>query len=159
MRVPRLSRTLCAAAIVATAACGSSSPTAPSTGASALITLTVAPNPVLSAITNPLGPVYTATWTVTIKEGGSVGGAVQSVKATVFDNATGLVAASTAYDDKDLLVFVGKNRVESGGTLDVPLQVSYVLTTLDQKASLTISTSVKDDKGNLVESSVLVKVT
>jgi hypothetical protein len=149
---------LCLAALAALSACGSSSPTTPSTGLRSIITLTVAPNPIVSTITNPLGPVYTATWIVTLTESGTVGGVVQSVKATVFDNASGHLVASTAYDDKDLIVFVGKNRIEASGTLAVPLQVSYVLSTVDRAASLTVTTVVKDDKGNLVESSILVKI-
>jgi len=158
MRLARLpAALLCLLALVAMPGCNNS-PTAPSTGVRSVITLTVAPNPIVAVITSPVGPVYTATWTVTLTEAGAVGCVVQLVKANVFDDASGKLVASTSYDDKDLLVFVGKNRVEAGGTLAVPLQVSYALSTTSRAASLTVTTSVKDDRGNTVESSLLVKI-
>jgi hypothetical protein len=158
MRLARLPvALLCLVALIAMPSCGSS-PVAPSTGTRSVITLTVSPSPIVAAITNTVGPVYTATWTTTLTESGGVGAGVTLVKASVFDNASGKLAASTTYDDKDLLVFVGKNRVEANGTLVVPLQVSYILSTLDRAASLTVTTTAKDDKGNAIESSLLVKI-
>ena len=98
MRLARLSRALlCAAALASFASCNSS-PTTPSTGASAVITLSVAPNPITSVITNVFGPTYTATWTLTMTESGAVGGVVQLMRASVFDNATGHLVAATNYD-------------------------------------------------------------
>jgi hypothetical protein len=158
MRLARLSRALlCAAALAPFASCNST-PTTPSTGAIAIVTLTVVPSPITSVITNTLGPTYTATWTLTMTESGAVGGVVQIMRANVFDDATGLLVGSTNYDSNDLLVFVGKNRLEASGTLVVPLQLSYVLSTLDRAATLTMFTTVKDDKGNNVDSSILVKL-
>ncbi len=158
MRLARLSRALlCAAALAPLASCGSS-PTTPSTGAIAIVTLTVAPDPITAVITNTFGPTYTATWTLTMTETGAVGGTVQLMRASVFDNETGKLVAATNYDSSDLLVFVGKNRLEASGTLAIPLQVSYILSTLKREATLHLFTSVKDDKGNNVESSLLVKL-
>ena len=158
MRLARLSRAVIAlTAILPFASCGSS-PTTPSTGIAAIVTLTVTPNPITSVITNTLGPTYTATWTTTMTESGGVGGLVTLVQATVFDDATGKQVASTSYDSNDLLVFVGKNRLEASGILQVPLQVSYGLTTLNRAATLTIFTTVKDDKGFTANSSLLVKI-
>jgi hypothetical protein len=158
MRLARLSRALCCAAALAVLASCGSSPTTPSTGLRAIVTLSVTPNPITAVITNAFGPTYTATWTLTMTESGAVGGTVQLMRASVFDNVTGNLVAATNYDSSDLLVFVGKNRLEAGGTLEVPLQVSYVLSTLDRAATLTILTSVKDDNGNTVDSSLLVKL-
>jgi hypothetical protein len=158
MRLARLSRVLCCAAALAPLASCGSSPTTPSTGAIAVVTLTAKPDPIVSVITNTFGPTYTATWTLTMTESGAVGGTVQLMRASVFDNATGKLVAATNYDSNDLLVFVGKNRLEASGTLDVPLQVSYILSTLDRSATLTLFTTVKDDRGNSVDSSLLVKL-
>ena len=159
MRLARLSRALfCVAAIAPLASCGSSSPTSPSTGARAVVTLTVTPDPIVAVITNTIGPTYTATWTLKLTESGAVGGTVQLMRASVFDEASGRLVAVTNYDYKDLIVFVGKNRLEAKGTLEIPLQISYVLSTLNRAATLTIFTTVKDDNGNLVESSILVKI-
>lgn len=158
MRLARLSRALfCVAALAPLVSCGSS-PTTPSTGAIAIVTLAVAPNPITAVITNTFGPTYTATWTLTMTESGAVGGTVQLMRASVFDNATGTLVAATNYDSNDLLVFVGKNRLEANGTLAVPLQLSYILSTLDRAATLTMLTTVKDDRGNNVDSSLLVKL-
>jgi len=158
MRLARLSRALFfVAALAPLVSCGSS-PTTPSTGAIAIVTLTVAPDPITAVITNTFGPTYTATWTLTMTESGAVGGTVQLMRASVFDNATGKLVAATNYDSNDLLVFVGKNRLEANGTLAVPLQLSYILSTLDRAATLTMLTTVKDDRGNNVDSSLLVKL-
>jgi hypothetical protein len=159
MRLARLSRALvCLAALAPLGGCGSSSPTTPSTGTRAVITITAAPDPITAVLTNTVGPTYTASWTATLTESGAVGGTVQLLRANIFDDATGKLVGSVIYDDKDLVVFVGSNRLEAKGTLAIPLQVSYVLSTLVRAATLTISTAEKDDHGNTVESFVLVKI-
>lgn len=158
MRLARLTRALfCAAALAPFASCGGS-PTTPSTGAIAFVTLSVTPNPIVAVITNTLGPTYTATWTLKMTESGGVGGNVQLMRASVFDDASGVLVGATNYDSNDLVVFVGKNRLDASGTLEIPLQVSYVLSTLNRAATLTMLTTMKDDNGNNVDSSLLVKI-
>jgi hypothetical protein len=160
MRLPRWSRAfLCAGVLAAATGCGGSSPTTPSNAAHAVLVLSVTPNPLTGTITNALGPVYTTQWTLKIQETAGVGGVVQQVKASIYDDATGILVATTVYDDKDLTVFVGANRVEPNGSLDVPQQVSYQLSANQTAAHLTLDVQFKDDKGFLLEPSFLVKIT
>jgi len=158
MRVSRSRALLGAAALAALAGCGSDSPTIPTDVAQAALTVTVKPNPITAPVTNPLGPVYTAGWTVTVTETAGLGGMVTAVKASVYDAATGALVGTYNYDDKDLLVFVGTNRIEAKGSLEVPQQLSYVLSAGKTSALLTVVVDFKDDKQHTLETSVLVKI-
>src|SRR5512143_640816 len=103
MRLSRWSRAfLCAGALAAAAACGGSSPTTPTNVLHAVLVLSVTPNPLVGTITNPLGPTFTTQWTLKIQETAGLGGVVQQVKASIYDDTTGVLVATTVYDDKDL---------------------------------------------------------
>jgi hypothetical protein len=80
------------------------------------------------------------------------------VTSSVFDPETGLQVALSYFDSADLVVFVGSKRIEAGGTLVVPQTVSYVLPDFRTAASLTVSIQVKDDRNNLFNQSLLVKI-
>jgi len=141
---------------VACLGCGSNTPTAPG-GTPAFITVSVAPNPIVSTVYSTLGPTYAAGWTTSIVESAGRGGTVQFVKATVFDPTTGKVTATANYDDKDLTVFVGTSRVEPKGSLEVPQQATYVLST-GKAATLTVNVTFKDDTGIVQERSILANI-
>jgi hypothetical protein len=159
MRLSRWSRAfLCAGALAAATACGSS-PVTPTNTERAVIVLSVTPNPLTGTVTNVVGPIFTTQWTLKIQETAGLGGTVQQVKASIYDDATGILVATTVYDDKDLTVFVGSNRIEPNGSLDVPQQVSYQLSANQTAAHLTLDVQFKDDKGFLQEPSFLVKIT
>lgn len=141
--------------VVALPGCGNSTPT-PTGVASAVIRLTIAPNPIATISTS--GSTFVVRWTSTIKETAGQGATVELVEARLYDDATGVVIAANAFDDKDLVVFVGSKRVEASSSLDVPQELSYTATA-KRAALLTVRVRVKDDKGNTLEQSLLVKVT
>jgi hypothetical protein len=155
MRLVRGPGALIAVAL-ASFGCSNSSPVTPG-GIPAFITLKIAPNPIPAAIYSAAGPTYAANWTTSIIESAGRGGTVQFVKASVFDNTTGLLIATANYDDKDLTVFVGSSRIEPNGTLEVPQQATYIPVT-GQAATLTVNVTFKDDGGIVEERSILVKI-
>jgi hypothetical protein len=157
MRFARAPRALAAAFLVAGCfGCGSSTATTPGV-LPALITLSVAPSPVVSTLYSTLGPTYAASWTTSIVESAGRGGKVQFVKAYVYDTTTGNLLATSSYDDKDLVVFVGSARVEAKGSLAVPQQATFVSTT-GKAATLTVVVTFKDDAGIVQERSLLAKI-
>jgi hypothetical protein len=136
--------------------CSSGTPTIPDVTRAA-ITISVAPNPVVGT-QNTLTGAVTAQYTVTITETAGLGGEVQFVSSTVYDPTTGQQMALTYYDGADLTVYVGSKRVEPLGTLVVPQTVSYTLNDLSVPANLSVSVQMKDDRENLVHTSLLVKI-
>ncbi len=143
---------------VACLACGSSTPTS-TPGLVAFLTLEVTPNPVASTLYSTIGPAYAATWTTSIIESAGQGGTVQFVKASVYDNTTGALLATSNFDDKDLVVFVGSNRVEANSALAVPQQATFTPSTgVGKAATLTVTVTFKDDTGVVQERSILAKV-
>lgn len=135
--------------------CNSQTPTAPGPAARAVLTLSVAPNPIPPDVI-PNG--FQIRYTITIKETAGVGGTFEFVNSTLFDDATGTQVAVNNFDDRDLVVFVGSKRVEPNGSLDVPQQIAYVTPGGGRAALLTVAVRVKDDKDNTVNESLLVRV-
>jgi hypothetical protein len=70
----------------------------------------------------------------------------------------GPLASLTYFDGADLIVFVGKKKIDPGGTLVVPQTQSYILPDFRTKALLAINVQMKDDHDNVINQSVLVKV-
>jgi hypothetical protein len=126
----------------------------------AAIGITVAPNPITATTSVQLGFSWSIRFTVTITETAGLGGDVQLVSAALFDDVTGKQVAANLYDDKDLVVFVGKKRIEPKGSLDVTMQLDYAIPNdaTAKAADLTVVVQFKDDKGNLLTQSVLIKV-
>jgi hypothetical protein len=147
--------TLVTAALLAPA-CGGNSVTLPDVFR-ATILFAVDPTPVPGS-QNLLTGAVSAAYKVTIAETGGLGGEVVFVSSSVFDPETGQQVALSYFDSADLVVFVGSKRIEAGGTLVVPQTVSYVLPDFRTAASLTVSIQVKDDRNNLFNQSVLVKI-
>jgi hypothetical protein len=137
-------------------ACSSNTPTI-GDATRALITVTVDPNPI-TATQNPLTSEVTATYKVVITETAGLGGTVNFVSSSVFDPATGLQVALNYFDSQDLLVFVGSDRIEPSGTVSVPQTTTYLLPDLSIAATLTVAVQVTDDRGSLVNTSVLVPI-
>jgi hypothetical protein len=137
-------------------ACGNDTPTT-GTATRAALQLTVDPNPVPPS-QNLLTGTVSIGYKITITETQGLGGELQFVLAQVYDPETGLLVALTYFDSADLLVFVGKSRIEPLGTLEVPQTASYVLPDLRTNALLTVHVQMKDDRDNLINQSLLVKV-
>ena len=137
--------------------CGNDSPTVPSGAARSIIEVTVDPNPVPGS-QSPLTGVVSVGYKVVITETNGLGGEVLFVSSQIYDPETGLQVALTYFDGADLVVFVGSKRVDPLGTLIVPQTASYVLPDYRKPAQLAVNVQMKDDRGNLLNQSVLLKI-
>ena len=155
----RTRRLFAAAAILLATSCGNNG-SSPTGVLRAVISVTTDPNPIPAVASSRVGAAFSARYKVVIKELAGQGGEVQAVNSTLYDEVTGLIVGLVNYDSSDLIVFVGKNRVEANGTLEIPIQIDYLIpsdSTL-KAARLQVLVNVKDDRDNAVSSSVLVKV-
>ncbi len=155
----RTRRLLATASILLAAACGNNTPT-PTAIDRAVITLNTDPNPIPAVVSSRVGTAFSARYKVIITETAGQGGQLQAVNSTLYDDLTGVVVGLVNYDSADLKVFVGSDRVEANGTLEVPIQLDYVIPsdpTL-KAARLQVLVNLKDDKGNALTGSILVKV-
>ena len=152
-------RLLVAAALLLTTACSTNTPTATDV-LRAVITVTTNPNPISALPSTRLGTAFSARFKVVVKEVAGQGGEVQAVNSTLYEDASGAIVGLVNYDTSDLIVFVGQKRLEANGTLEVPIQMDYTNpsdVTL-AAARLQVLVNLKDDRGNNVSSSVLVRV-
>lgn len=137
-------------------ACGEDTVTIPGTSR-AIIEVTVDPNPVPGS-QNPLTGAISVGYKVVITEVNGLGGEVIFVSSQIYDPETGLQVALTYFDSADLVVFVGSKRVEALSSLTVPQTSSYILPDYRLPAHLAVNVQMKDDRGNLLNQSVLVKI-
>jgi hypothetical protein len=144
-------------AAAALPACNSTTPITVGTGSRAIIQITVEPNPVV-ATQNSLTAGVSASYKITLTETNGLGGEIVFVNGSVFDPKTGSLVAITYYDSRDMVVFVGKSRIEALETISLTQSASYTLPDLSKAATLTIAVQVKDDHSNLVNASTLVNI-
>jgi len=109
-------------------------------------------------VQNSLTGTVSIGYRITVTEVNGLGGELQFVASKVYDPETGLLASLTYFDGADLIVFVGKKRLEPGGTLVIPQTASYFLPDFRTKALLSIDAQLKDDHDNVINQSVLVRV-
>jgi hypothetical protein len=133
-----------------------SSPTDPN-ARNAIVLVSVSPNPVVGA-QNSLTLVVTASYKIILTELNGLGGEVVFVSSAVLDPVSGGQVYVNYYDGTDMQVFAGSKRLEPLGTLEVTHSISYTLPDLTKPAPLSISVQVRDDKGNLINQSLLVKI-
>jgi hypothetical protein len=155
-RARRLPLALALALAALTPACGEDTLTAGDATRAALA-VSVTPNPVPPS-QNVLTGAVSIGYRITIAELAGLGGEVLFVSAQVYDPETGLLASLTYYDGADLIVFVGTKRLDPGGTMEVPQTTSYLLPDARVNALLAINVQMKDDRENLINQSILVKV-
>ncbi len=136
-------------------ACRSDTPTAPGAAARAVLTLTVQPNPIVA---DPIPGGFQIRYTITVTETAGVGGQFEFVNSTLFDDVTGSQVAVNNFDNKDLIVFVGSDRLNPGARIDVPQTIAYVTPGGGKAALLTVAVRFKDDKSNLISGSILVRI-
>jgi hypothetical protein len=141
------------------AACSTNTPS-PTDVLRAVITVSTDPNPVPVVSATRLGSAFSARFKVVIKEIAGQGGEVQAVNSTLFEDSSGVIVGLVNYDTSDLIVFVGEKRVEANGTLEVPIQIDYTNPSdaTIPAARLHVLVNLKDDRGNIVSASVLVRV-
>ena len=153
LRRPALIAALLAAAVLPS--CGSD-PVTVGTGARCFPVITVEPNPVIAS-QNLIGSA-TAGYKITLTETGGLGGKFVFVNGSVFDPATGTLVALNYYDAADMVVFVGRERLEALESISFPQTASYTLPSLTKAATLTITVQLTDDRGNVVNASTLVPI-
>ena len=146
---------LLAAALLAPA-CGSDNPTLPDV-TRAVLALTVDPNPI-PGTQNELTLAVSATYTITVTEMAGLGGEVMFVSSAVYEPSTGRQVALNYYDGADLVVYQGGKRLEPLGTLVLPQSTGYTLSDYTKPANLVVSVQLKDDRANLIYTSLLVKI-
>jgi len=126
-------------------------------GQRAVIAVTVDPNPVPPS-QSPLTGVVSVGYKIVITETNGGSGEVLFVSSQIYDPESGAQVALTYFDSSDLVVFVGSKKIEPLGTLTVPQTASYILPDFRTAAQLTVNVQVKDDQGNLLNQSLLVKI-
>lgn len=136
--------------------CGGDNPTVPDVPR-AVIEISVEPNPI-AGTQNELTFAVSATYTITVNETRGLGGEVMFISAAVYEPSTGRQVALNYYDGTDLVVYQGGKRIEPLGQLVVPQTTSYTLSDFTKPADLVVTVQFKDDRTNLVYSSLLVKI-
>jgi hypothetical protein len=121
------------------------------------IAVTVDPSPIV-ATQNTATKAVTAKFAIKIQELNGLGCEVTFVSAAVYDPTTGAELSLVYFDGNDLVVFVGTKRIEAKATLSVPETLSYVLADGSKAASVSVAVQVKDDRGNLINRSLLAKI-
>jgi hypothetical protein len=145
------------AAVAVLPACSSTNPITVGTGTRAIVQITVDPNPVVGTQSTLTGAV-SASYKITLTETNGLGGEIVFVNGSVYDPTSGALVAINYYDSKDMVVFVGKSRIEALETISLTQSANYTLPDLTRAAKLTISIQLKDDRGNLVNASTLVNI-
>jgi hypothetical protein len=150
-------------ALVLLAAC-SNNPVLPTQVGAAGLQITVDPSPIV-ATENPVTLVNSASYKITMTETNGLGGQLVSVTGAVYNPASGRLVSLNYFDSADLIVFVGKDRLEPNGTISFTQTASYSIdengdgvTDPVKAALLTVSAQMKDDKGNLINASTLVNI-
>jgi hypothetical protein len=143
-------------ALLVSACGGSNSPSLPDV-ANGIVQIVVTPNPVVGS-QSPLTGSVSLSYVITVTEINGLGGVLQSVSSAVFDPATGLQYAVNYFDSNDLKVFVGTDRIEPLGSLDVSQTLTYALPDLSVAAELVVTVQFLDDRGSLQNQSILVQV-
>ena len=138
--------------------CGNDSGTGLPPVQRSIISVAVEPNPVIGTQNVLTGGAVTAAYVVQIRERAGLGGEIRSVISTVFDPETGRQVAVTFFDDASLQVFEGESRIEPGGEAEVRQTVSYILPDLRVDADLTVTVQFQDDRGTLINQSILVPI-
>jgi hypothetical protein len=156
-RPARAALALCAlAAVVSLPSCSNDTGTLPNV-ATAIVRLSVDPNPV-PGVQNPLTGSVSATYRITLAELNGLGCTVDFVSSSVLDPTTGQQVVLTYYDSADLKVFVGSDRLDPNGTLIVPHSVTYTLGDLSKATNISVTAQVRDDRDNLHYQTLLVPV-
>ena len=140
-------------------ACGSSTPGLPDGIFRSLIAVTLDPTPLPARVSTTAIGYLNISYKVIVTESAGLGGEFVFVNSTIFDDASGLSVAVNNYDSKDLTVFVGSKRIEGGKSVEIGQQIDYLLPTTSTGSRLAINVQLRDDRGNVINQSILVPIT
>jgi hypothetical protein len=156
-RLPSVAAALLAGlALLGLPACETGTPAQPAISSSQ-IAVSVDPSPVVGS-QNSATAAVTAKFDVKIQELNGLGCEVVFVNVAAFDKESGAQISLVYYDGTDLVVIVGSKRIEAQGTLVVPETVSYTLSDGRKEAIVTVAVQVRDDRGNLLNRSVMAQI-
>jgi hypothetical protein len=155
-KMPRPLLAVPLAAALLAPACGNDNITLPDV-TRAVLDISVDPNPV-PGTQNEVTLSVSTTYRVTITETAGLGGEIVFVSSSVYDPSTGRQVALNYYDSTDLTVYVGSKRIEPLGQLAVPQTTTYTLSDFTVPANLVVAAQLKDDRSNLINTSLLVKI-
>jgi hypothetical protein len=137
------------------AACGNSSPTS-STGI-AQVQLSVSPStPAAQSSTNSQFQ-YEVDFTLDLTETGGVAATIEQVSGTV-DEVVGGIAVDTGTVLDEIQVNSNSNRLDAGGSLNLPFQVFYTLPGGGTTAQIILTLDILDDNGYQVGGTVALDV-
>ncbi len=157
-RLPSSAVLLVLAAVVGLPACETGTGLPTITGAAnSQVAITLGTVPIVGT-QNSATKAVKAEFDVKLQELNGLGCQVNFVNASAFDPASGAQVAQVYFDGPDLVVYVGTSRIEAMGTMVVPETLSYVLADGSKAATVVISIQVKDDRGNLMNSSVMAQI-
>lgn len=121
------------------------------------IRIDVEPNPVIG-VQNTVTGTVSAALIVKIREVNGLGVTVTFVNATVFEPESGREVGGNFFDSTDLIVFVGTDRIEPMGELDVDMTVAYGLPEFRVEAFMSVAVQVLDDRGSIINRTILVDI-
>jgi hypothetical protein len=140
-------------------ACGSDNSTLPDGVFRSTISITLDPTPLPAKFSTTAIGYFNISYKIIVTELSGLGGEFIYVNATIFDEASGFSVAVNNYDTADMTVFIGSKRIEGGAKVEIPQQIDYLLPTGATLARLAIAVQLRDDRGNVINQSILVPIT
>jgi hypothetical protein len=140
-------------------ACGSSSSTLPDGVLRSVITVTLDPTPLPAKLSTTAIGYLNINYKIIVTESSGLGAEFIFVNSTIFDEVSGFSVAVNNYDAADMTVFIGSKRIEGGKKVEIGQQIDYLLPTGSTLARLAIAVQLRDDRGNVINQSILVPIT
>lgn len=140
-------------------ACGSSNPAVPDGVLRSTISITLDPTPLPAKVSTTAIGYLNISYKIIVTESAGLGAEFIFVNATIFDEITGFSVAVNNYDSADMTVFIGSKRIEGGKNIEIGQQIDYLLPTGSTAARLAIAVQLRDDRGNVINQSILVPIT
>lgn len=143
---------------------GSGAPTPPVTTPPpqrALVTVTFTPDPVVALPSgNPDFP-FTATWTMTIREGAGLGANVNFWNETLFNPGSMLQGGTRNFGADQVILLAGSNRLQPNGTLTISRTSTYRpggTTGTGRAVDVRVVVQLTDDRSNVLNVEATLRV-
>jgi hypothetical protein len=140
-------------------ACSDDTSTLPDDVFRSVISVALDPTPLPAKLSTTAIGYLNVSYKIVVSELSGLGGEFIAVNSTVFDEASGFSVAVNNYDASDMTVFIGSKRIEGGTKVEIPQQMDYLLPAGATLARITIAVQVRDDRGNVINQSILLPIT
>lgn len=140
-------------------ACGSDNSTLPDGVFRSVIGVTLDPTPLPAKFSTTAIGYLNVSYKIIVTESSGLGAEFIYVNATIFDEASGYSVAVNNYDTADMTVFIGSKRIEGGKSVEIGQQIDYLLPTGSTAARIAIAVQLRDDRGNVINQSILLPIT